>query len=603
MDLFTFIKNALPIVDVVSGYVNLRNSGHYLKSSCPFHRETDASFTVSPDKQIFYCFGCHASGDVIAFIAKVENVSQFEAAKLLIERHNLVVPDTVDQAGVKGLKKNDHEVRDVYTRTCKLVAEWSHQLLLKTPSALLYLHNRGFTDAAIKLFSIGLFPSGINGINSLARDLSSQGVLVKNLLEIGVVAESKAYLYSPFEERIIFPIKDYLGRHCGFGGRIFRDGDQRPKYYNSKESDFFLKGKLLFGLDQARKALQDASKAFLVEGYMDCAAMVQHGYVNTVATLGTACTHDHLKLLSRYVDRLYVLYDGDNAGQKAILRITELCWDVNIDVYVVILPPKEDPASYLLKYGSLDALIEKADTIFSYFIKSVGAHFNTKSLAEKLQAAEKMLEVIIRISDRLKQDLLLQQAALVMELPLITLKQALTDFHVKQLRKAAASEQYGGVADVEVNDELLPEIPETDELEEKILFALIDGIEQDAVFSLERELIPYFSPTVRALIESLSTYIGAKTIDKGLFQRYVATLDPAAGNLISRVSVAYHGVVNHAMLEQLVGLFLKHHWKLIVKDMKQKMFEASQNKDTVRLQELFASFSRLKQKFAGKGLM
>ena len=169
----------------------------------------------------------------------------------------------------------------------------------------------------------------------------------------GILSESKNALYSPFEDRIMFPITDNLGRFCGFGGRTFMPQDERPKYYNSKENNFFTKGSLIFGLNVAKRDIQHKEIVFVVEGYMDCIAMAQHGYTNTVATLGTACTLEHLKQLSRYASYVYVLYDGDAAGQSAILRLTELCWNVNMDLKVIRLPRQEDPASFLAKGKAL----------------------------------------------------------------------------------------------------------------------------------------------------------------------------------------------------------------------------------------------------------
>ena len=601
MDLFLFIKNALPIVDVVSGYASLRPSGHYLKSSCPFHKETDASFTVSPDKQIFYCFGCHATGDVIAFMARVENVSQIEAARLLIERYNLTVPEAVLQAGFKGIKQQNYEVRDRCAQVNKLVAEWTNKNLLKNSVVLEYLYKRGISDIAIKLFSIGYFPSGINAINAMIKELGAQGVLVKELIEAGVFVDGKV-LYSPFEERVVFPIKDYLGKHCGFGGRIFRERDERPKYYNSKESEFFAKSKLLFGLDQARKSMQDSSQAFLVEGYMDCVAMVQHGYSNTIATLGTACTSDHLKILARYVDKLFLLYDGDSAGQKAMLRIAELCWDVAIEVYVVILPAKEDPASYLQRYGSLQSCIDKAESLIAYFIKSVGAHFGGKSLAEKIKAAEKMFEIIIRIQDSLKRDLILQQAAAVMGLPLPSVQQALREYQIKNNRKNYYEESEHQEK-LQESSQLEPIDNELQILEEKVLYALLECIREEGIFNFEASVAVYFSQPVREVLERLIVLIDQHGLAVDVLSLLSSGLSEDAELLLNRLAFTYQGVVKGSMINSLVGMFLKHHWKLIVQDMKQKMADATVQKDADAMRALVATFTKLKQQFVDKGLV
>ena len=244
MPIFNFLKDKLSILDVICEYVQLKQAGGYWKGPCPFHQEKEASFTVSPDKQIFYCFGCHAGGDLIAFIAKSENLSQFEAAKFLIDKYQIQVPEHF-------LKKIDNHIKEKnnYFDICKVVSIWMSKQLQNNQEVQQYLKKRFIELQQIKYFNIGYFPGGINFINRFIKEMAYSGILVKDLIDVGILMEGKSILYSPFEERIIFPIKDFIGRYCGFGGRIFKQLDQRAKYYNSKESDWFSKGKLLFGFD------------------------------------------------------------------------------------------------------------------------------------------------------------------------------------------------------------------------------------------------------------------------------------------------------------------------------------------------------------------
>ncbi len=389
MSLFNYIKANLSIVDVVSEYVHLKQAGGYWKGPCPFHAEKDASFTVSPDKQIFYCFGCQASGDVIAFIAKTENLSQIEAVHHIIDRYKVAVPNDLLQK--VGASSQSIKEKDAFFNICTTIATWAHEQLLRNHHATSYLAQRGLTTEINTLFNVGYFPGGVNNLNAFLKSIAKEGILAKDLLEYGFLMEGRAQLYSSFEERIIFPIRDNLGRYCGFGGRIFKNGDERAKYYNSKESDGFIKGKILFGFDLAKKSMQEREFAFLVEGYLDCITMVQYGYTNTVATLGTACTHEHLKLLSRHIKTLYVLYDGDNAGQNAMLRLTELCWEVNLELKVIQLPPKEDPASFLVGNGDLTPYTLNAQDIFTFFVQALSTNFLQKTLSEKVTLAETSL--------------------------------------------------------------------------------------------------------------------------------------------------------------------------------------------------------------------
>src|SRR5579863_10495321 len=421
MNLFSFIKERVSILTVVNEYVTLKRAGGYHKGTCPFHHEKTASFTVSPDKEIFYCFGCHVSGDVISFIAKIENCSQKDAAKLLAEQYHIDLPQMLSfEASEKSAEEKSH-----HFFVCKAVALWCHSQLLKNPLAQSYFQKRGFSTNNFAYFTLGYFPSGHVSINDLIYAMKQESILVQDLIDAHILAEGRTTLYSPFEERLIFPIKDALGRYCGFGGRIFKEHDTRPKYYNSRENDYFIKGSLLFNLDHAKKSIQETGKIFLVEGYTDCMAMVQYGFANTVATLGTACTHEHLKQLARYAEQLFVVYDNDNAGQQALLRLTELCWQVNLDLKVIMLPPGEDPGSFLTNKGDINNLIHAAQDIFLFFIDALGENFVSKPLNQKMQITRSFLTIIASITDSLKKDILLQKAAKTFDIPFESLKKEL----------------------------------------------------------------------------------------------------------------------------------------------------------------------------------
>ena len=380
MNLFSYIKTKVSIIDVVNEYTHLKRAGLYYKAHCPFHHEKTASFTVSPGKEIFYCFGCHANGDVISFIAGMEHCSPLEAVKHLADRYHVEMPSELmlEEADI------DIKKRDGYFHVCKTVASWCNEQLMSNPPVLTYVQSRGINQASINAFMLGYFPGGIKSIKLLLQSMGAENIMASDLLEAHILQEGSRALYSPFEERIIFPIKDHLGRFCGFGGRIYKSDDTRPKYYNSRESPNFEKGSLLFGLDLAKKSIKESETVFLVEGYTDCIAMVQHGYPQAVATLGTACTLEHLKHLSRYASAVYVVYDGDAAGQQAMLRLAELCWQCSMDMYTIILPSQEDPASLLVSGKSLAPYVAQAQDIFSYFMASLGENFGAKTSAGKI---------------------------------------------------------------------------------------------------------------------------------------------------------------------------------------------------------------------------
>lgn len=618
--LFEFLKSQINIVDLVSEYVQLRPAGFYMKGSCPFHSEKDASFTVSPDKQIFYCFGCHASGDVIAFVAKRENLSQLQAAKFLVEKYHVTLPQELKNS--KGLIEDDSSEKSAYFALCKAFAGWAHHQLLNDKVAFEYVLSRGISEDSIKTFSIGYFPGGVSKINRFLKDMANESILLKDLLEAGVLMDGRSNIYSPFEERILFPIRDHNNKYCGFGGRVFKAGDDRPKYYNSRESDGFIKGKLLFAFDTAKKSMHELGQAFLVEGYMDCIMMAQFGYKNTVATLGTACTVDHLKQLARSIKVLYVLYDGDKAGQNAILRLAEFCWEAKLDLNVVQLPADEDPASLLQKGLSLEPFIQKSVDIFNFFIDSVGGNFQQKTLSEKMSLAEKIVAVISRINDPFKRDLLVSQAAMVMNMPFDSIKGLLERQKYKKTswdtysNKNVESEPQdkGFVAADSQSVGLVNELPgdvvgnDLNLLEEKIFSAILnDELKLREEAKLDEYLLPYFSKNFQQLTNKVKIFMQdckVSSLDyKSLFLRFLDSLEQNEKDFVIKLSLKYDENVSKNDFDQFVFRFCKINWKFIVQGIKDDMAKAKEMNNPVKLNDLLVKFLKLKEGMQSRGLI
>ena len=597
MSIFSFIKSKLSILDVVLEYVQLKKTGSYWKGSCPFHQETDASFTVSPDKQIFYCFGCHAGGDIIAFIAKIENISQIEATQLLIEKYNIEIPQNIQNEFSQTTDNKNN--KDLFFHVCNKVEKWSHSQLLSNKNTLKYLKTRNLTLNDINHFKVGYFPSEKHLFNKFLKEMAKQNILLKDLVEIGIIAEGQNNLYSPFEERILFPIKDTLARCCGFGGRIFNPKDQRAKYYNSKESKWFSKGKLLFGLDLAKKEMQKTNNAFLVEGYTDCIAMVKHGYINTVATLGTACTLEHLAIIARYSKTLYVIYDGDLAGQKAILRLTQLCWKANLELKIIKLPEKEDPASFLNQGGKLDGLIKQSNDIFTFFVNSLSEQYWKKTLPEKLELCNKMTQVIANINDYLKQDLLLQKASTIMQIPFQSLKQQVLQHQKKthqQIQNNKSKEQNNKQSQNNPYESISL-------IEKKIFAAIINNMESKINLYIPNELLLYFSQPMQELLTKIQEFISKNNSEKASLNKFLDYLNPINKKWIIQCSLKFEQEVSHETFKQLIFRFQKQNWKQIVLNTKQLIFKAKQENDTKKLLKLLNSFSKLKQEMQHRGLI
>jgi len=579
MNLFSFVKERVSILDVINEYVTLKRAGGYHKGTCPFHHEKTASFTVSPDKQIFYCFGCHLSGDVISFIAKVENCTQKDAAKLLAEKYNIELPQNLS---LESTEKNTEE-KNHYFAICKAVALWCHEQLLKNPSAQSYFQRRGFGPENFDYFTLGYFPSGNAGISDLLYSMKRQSILPRDLVDAHILAEGRTTLYSPFEERLIFPIKDALGRYCGFGGRTFKDHDTRPKYYNSRENEYFIKGSLLFNLDKAKKSIQETGQIFLVEGYTDCMAMTQQGLFNSVATLGTACTIEHLKQLARYAEHIFVVYDNDNAGKLAVLRLTELCWHVNLELKVIMLPAGEDPASFFSgNKGNFATLVAGAEDIFQFFLNTLGNNFLGKPLSQKIQTTRSFLTVISNISDPLKKDILLQKAAKTFDIPFQSLKQELE----RMLdRTPPAPTQPKTVVKTEDEPVSL--------LEKRIFCAIMNNMQ---LFNGENrlQLIKYLPSPLREILAQLKA-IKQKS-ETVTFSYFFDTLDESDKQYISKLLLEEDEIVDITAFDKLLEQLLKKQWKIITRDIKAQLTRAKQEGNADKIALILRGFMELQNK-------
>lgn len=587
MTIFDSVKEQLQIEQIVQAYTKLKRAGIYLKGPCPFHQEATASFTVSPHKGIFYCFGCHAGGDVISFIAKAENCSQLDAAKFLIERYGLTVPEGL----LTNSSPQEQEERDMYLRVCDALAQWAHEQLENNQLACAYLDKRGIDKKNRSLFMLGYFPGGLQAVNALMKSMRSQAIMANDLVEANVLIEGKNIFYSPFEERIIFPIRNHMGRCCGFGGRTFKEHDERPKYYNSKESPYFAKGSLIFGFDVAKKAIQEKGTVFLVEGYMDCIAMVQHGYTNTVATLGTACTAEHLKQTGRHAHTIHVLYDGDNAGRKAIVRLAELCWQTNLELKVIALPDQEDPASFLLKNGSLTPLINEAKDIFFFLLEAMGSGFQQKPLGEKLTTIRKFISLIQAIEDPLKRDLLLNQAARTFDVPFETLKQEF----------GTAKPPHSKLDESDKEEAASPHLDEY-ALEKKILAAILIHthlLTEETELYLKTYLPTHFMAIFTKLSQAKRSHTELGFVENPLkpmdFTQFFSTLTEEEKNMVSSVMLKDESESSEETFKILMRQMHKKYWRFYTSTIKKRLAQARNEGNVAENIRLVEEFTALKK--------
>jgi DNA primase len=320
--------------------------------------------------------------------------------------------------------------------------------------------------------------------------------------------------------------------------------------------------------------------------------------LNTIATLGTACTQEHLKILSRYIDTLYVLYDGDVAGQKAILRLTQLCWHVNLELQIVSLPDNEDPASLLEKNGDLKERILRSVDIFTFFVESLGKDFSQGSLAEKLVLSERIVDLIAKIGDSFKRDILLQRACSIMQIPFPSLK----DLMCKK-GKRTREEQVNDTSSSVKPEKSMDNRVIVPLLEERIFSVIINSVETDEIFYVEEDLIPHFSEYIQCLLRKFNDFFSQKLGKTRKFSDFLDNLDKMEKKLVIQSSLNFASSSSKDVFEQLVFHFCKQNWKNIIQDIKMKMANAKQQNDKKKIKELFVLFSKLKKGMQTRGLI
>jgi DNA primase len=411
------IKNRANIVDLISEYVTLRKAGRNFVGLCPFHKEKTPSFTVTPDRQMFYCFGCGEGGNIFAFLMKVSQMSYPEAIRHLAKKTGVMIPERVTQkekqeAGYQEelIKINemaaDHYIRNLASSTGK--------------EALTYIRQRGIREDVVREFRVGF---ALNGWRHLRDFLERGQASLTTAEQAGLLVPGKdASLYDRFRGRLMFPIEDLSGRVIAFGGRIMGEGE--PKYLNSPESGVYVKGRNLYALNRAKEAIRKQGYAILVEGYFDLISLWNAGITHVVATLGTALTKDQVDLIGRYTAQVVVLFDPDEAGRKALARSLELFLAGNLNVRALVLPDGHDPDDYVRTYGrdQLLALIDRAPSMVDYYIDHIlgnqGGFEKDRDAVHKAVAFIKHIENAIdrnlfikRVSEKLgiDQDLLKQE--------------------------------------------------------------------------------------------------------------------------------------------------------------------------------------------------
>jgi len=586
MNIFNYIKDRLSILDVISDYTLIKKSGLYYKAKCPFHYEKTASFMLNIDKGLFYCFGCHIGGDIITFISKIEKLSNKESLYFLIDKYRIDVPKDV----ISNFKINDFvdqvDKKDIYTKIYDIALNLALSYRKDNKDVNIYLLDRGFSQDILDIFKVGYIPESNIFIKSLLNFSKNEYISISDFLDAKIIFEGKNGLYTPFENRIIFPIYNIVSKIIGFGGRIFKEDDNRVKYYNSHDHQFFNKGSILYNLDKAKKPIQDLGYAILVEGYTDVISLYQNGYKNSIATLGTACTVDHLKQISRYTNKLYVLYDSDNAGYNAVLRLVSICWQVNIDIYTVKLLDGEDPSSLLLKYGKscLDSIINNPKDIFTFFIDEISKDFFSKNLSEKLDIIKSYLYNIKFIDDDIKKDLLISKASEIFNVPYHTLKNyILSDDNIKDNK----------IYNLNFNNNIKDEFTDKNfdlitQLEKKIFSAIIINYNNLSKYD-EYLLTNLLSKDLLNLFLKL----------KDNYKDNIVNLSDEEKSLLSKIIIESNN--NVESFDDLLMQFYKHKWKNIVYYVKDNIKECEINGDHKKIEYWLSYLEKIREKIVKRG--
>jgi DNA primase len=378
------IKNGLDIVDLISEYVNLKHAGQNWKGLCPFHTEKTPSFTVSPSKQIYHCFGCNSGGDIFSFLVKYENVTFPEAVNILAKKAGVTIKPSHKDTVKTGEK-------EVLLSIHKDAVSFFQQQLVKNEKANKYLIERGIDIKTQKLFYLGYAPKTWN---ALLNYLTGKGYKADVIKSAGLVTQGTKGIYDTFRDRIMFPIYDLKGDVIAFGGRAINGDD--PKYLNSPETIIFNKRMVLYGLQRAKDSIKETGCALFMEGYLDVITAHIHGFTNSVAPLGTAFTQEHGKLIKRFVEDVILVFDSDEAGRKAAKNATNILFESGLNVKILALPDREDPDSFLRKNGkeAFQELLQRPLSIIDFYMLLKG---------DRRSIAHEAIQTIFRISDRVLQ--------------------------------------------------------------------------------------------------------------------------------------------------------------------------------------------------------
>ncbi|MFN8284220.1 MAG: DNA primase [Chitinophagales bacterium] len=438
-DTIAKIIDTAQIYEVVGDFVNLKRAGSLYKGNCPFHQEKTPSFVVNPNKNIYKCFGCGKGGDSVGFVMEHEKMNFPEALRYLANKYNIQVEETQTSNEEKEVQNE----KDSLLIALNYAAKFYNNQLLETEDGkaigLSYFKERGFLDDTINTFQLGYSPDNYDAFYKQAiKDGYSEDILLK----AGLIKEKNGKHYDFFRDRVMFPIFNVSGKVVAFGGRMLASnkpetGGYNPKYINTAETEVYHKSQVLYGISHAKNEIRKEEVCYLVEGYTDVISLHQAGIKNVVASSGTALTKEQVLLVKRFTENMVILYDGDAAGIKAALRGLDIVLEQGLNVKIVLLPDKEDPDSFVKKYGTDEtiAFIQKNQKDFILFKASQGIEEVQHDPIKKSAVIKDIVESIALVSDNIKRELYIKECAHIVEVSEQVLVNETNKIRSQQLKK------------------------------------------------------------------------------------------------------------------------------------------------------------------------
>lgn len=572
------IRDRTDIVTVISDHVVLKKVGKNFKGLCPFHSEKTPSFSVSPDKRIYHCFGCGVGGNVFKFLMEIQSISFPEVLKVLAERAGIPLPrNSSDHSTDPGHKERES------LRKLNEAATRYFQSLLKNPegglSARNYLTSRHFDAETLERYRVGWAAPTWKGLLTHVQQKSS--VTQEQLLKSGLIIkkEDSSTVYDRFRGRVIFPIKDLHSNIIGFGGRSINEEDQ-PKYLNSPETLLYQKSETLFGMDQAKQAIRKENQVILVEGYFDQMRAVQHGVEYVVATCGTALTAKQASMLRNHAETAILIFDSDSAGRSAAEKGFDILLEHGMNVKIVVLPDGQDPDSFIQEQGAESFLekIRNAKPFMESYIDALVRESPGQTPADKVKMANQILPLLTKIKNTVERSAWLEK---------FTSKTNIDDrTFLKELSKALTQNQ---PRMAETKSELAPLL----NLEKHLVHLILSDKETAQMVLLEVDPEDFSDPILKNIAQTCRQKIDNDE-DLRIDQLLGQTEDPETRNVLSRLgleSVEFESP--ERTMKDCIGKFKNIHLKSKIKDLKLQRLDAAKAGQVERSQELQAQLREM----------